>query len=141
MIRLSGLLLCWRLPNLPRRFRIPPVPTQIRRGRSVHHISEHYRSGGSQLSRWLEQQGVRQVSEGLHDDFAITAMMLTVDPTSVRLEQRRIAGRASINGVDIEPLDRTLEIGRRLIERRVDETVAAIRKTRESHSVQRTDDR
>ena len=63
--------------------------------------------------------------------FAITAMMLTVDPQSVRLEQRRSAGLASINGVPLEPLERTLEIGRKLIERRVDETVAAIRKLRE----------
>lgn len=34
----------------------------------------------SAVSQWLEQQGIKQTPEGLHDDFAMTAMMMSVDP-------------------------------------------------------------
>src|SRR5205823_11726664 len=46
----------------------------------VHFIPEYYDYPG--VKKWLEEQGIKQVSEGIHDDFAITAIMMTVDPTT-----------------------------------------------------------
>jgi creatinine amidohydrolase len=43
-------------------------------GSRVHYVPEYYDYGT--LAAWLEEQGVKQVSEGLHDDFAITALMI-----------------------------------------------------------------
>src|SRR5436190_8879943 len=48
----------------------------------VHFIPEYYDYPG--VTKWLAGQGIKQVSEGIHDDFAITAIMMTVDPTTVR---------------------------------------------------------
>lgn len=67
------------------------------------------------------------LNEGLHDNFAVTAMMVAVDPTTVRYEERVAAGRASINGVEIAPVERTAELGLKIHEFRVERTLAAIR--------------
>jgi len=66
-------------------------------------------------------------SDGLHDDYVITSIMMTVDPETVRYDQRVAAGKASINGLDIAPAERTIEVGRKLLAFRVGETVKAIR--------------
>ena len=64
--------------------------------------------------------------EGLHDDYYITSIIMNDDPRHVRLEQRIEAGKASINGISILPVEQTIEHGRRLIEFRTDVTVGAI---------------
>ncbi len=65
-------------------------------------------------------------SDGIHDDYVITSIMTTVDPKSVRHQQRVDAGKASINGISIEDLDETVAIGQKLLQFRIDQTVAAI---------------
>lgn len=92
----------------------------------VHFIPEFYDYGG--VAKWLDSQGIKQKPEGIHDDFAITAIMSTVDPASVRFKQRVAAKKASINGVPLEPLDKTVEWGKKIVDYRADATVAAIRK-------------
>jgi creatinine amidohydrolase/Fe(II)-dependent formamide hydrolase-like protein len=91
----------------------------------VHYIAEFYDYGG--LAKWLEEQGVKQTPEGLHDDFAMTAMMMSVDPQSVRTKQRIAAGKFSINGVELSPMEKTVRWGKRIIEHRAELTVKAIR--------------
>ena len=49
------------------------------------------------------------------------------DPEHVRLGQRIDAGKASINGISILPIDTALEHGRRLIQFRTDATIEAMR--------------
>jgi creatinine amidohydrolase/Fe(II)-dependent formamide hydrolase-like protein len=93
----------------------------------LHFIPEYYNYGN--LSKWLEEQGVKQTDEGLHDDFGMTAQMLAVDPSSVRMKQRQAAGKFRINGVNLDPVDKSIEWGRRIINHRADITVAAIRKS------------
>ena len=60
----------------------------------VHFIREYYDYGG--VARWLEQQGIKQKPEGLHDDFVMTAQMMAVDPTTVHRPdwQKQVAGDA-----------------------------------------------
>lgn len=92
----------------------------------AYFVPEFYRY--AELVTYLEQElGIKQVSEGIHDDFQITALMMAVDPVTVRYDQRVKAGKASINGVDITPRDRTIEIGRKLMEFRAEQTVKAIK--------------
>jgi len=95
-------------------------------GPRVVYIPEYWDYPG--IERWLAEQGIRQVPEGLHDDFAITSQMLALDPRSVRAEERKQAGLFRINGVDLAPQDQTATWGRRIIDRRAEQTVAAIRK-------------
>lgn len=92
----------------------------------VHFIPEYYNYGG--LGKWLKTQGINQVDEGLHDDFAITAQMMYVDPTTVRAKQRQAAGKFSINGVSLDPIEKTKEWGKRIVDYRAETTVAAIKK-------------
>jgi creatinine amidohydrolase len=92
----------------------------------VHFIPEYYDYPG--VTRWLAEQGVAQTQEGLHDDFAITAIMTTVDPATVRLPQRIKAGKARINGVDLAPAERTIAWGRKIVDYRAEATVAALRR-------------
>jgi hypothetical protein len=78
------------------------------------------------VKNWLESQGVHQSDEGLHDDFAISSIMMTVDPSSVRAKQRIAAGKFRINGVDLAPIEKTVAWGKRIVDFRADATVKAI---------------
>jgi creatinine amidohydrolase/Fe(II)-dependent formamide hydrolase-like protein len=96
-------------------------------GRSIaHHIPEYYNYGD--VKGYMENTlGVKEtVDDGFHDDFYITALMMTVDPTVVRYDQRVRAGKATINGVSIAPKEKAIEVGKKLMQFRVDATVKAI---------------
>ena len=69
-------------------------------------------------------------SDNIHEELSIDAVMSVIDPSSIRFEQRVKAGRASINGVSLEPLAKTQELGRKIIEFRTKLTVEAIQKLR-----------
>ena len=93
----------------------------------IHFIPEYY--DYAEVEKWLEGEGVKQTPEGLHDDFVITAQMMAVDPTAVRMKQRIAAGKFRINGIDLAPAEKTIAWGRKIIAHRADLTVAAIRKS------------
>jgi creatinine amidohydrolase/Fe(II)-dependent formamide hydrolase-like protein len=92
----------------------------------IHFIPEYYDYPA--VNDWLEKEGIVQKPEGLHDDFAITALMMTVDPTTVRMQQRIAADRFRINGVDLAPAEKTIAWGRKIVDFRAEATVKAIRK-------------
>lgn len=96
------------------------------RATRIHYIPEYYNFPA--VAKWLEEQGIKQTPEGLHDDFAMTAMMMAVDPASVRTEQRIKAGNFRINGVDLAPARKTIQWGKRIIDYRAEATVKALRK-------------
>jgi creatinine amidohydrolase len=93
---------------------------------TIHYFAEYYDYPG--LTKWLESQGVREVDEGLHDDYGITSILMTVDPQYVRMTERIAAGRFTINGVPLAPADQTIAMGRKAVAWRASVTVAAIRK-------------
>jgi creatinine amidohydrolase/Fe(II)-dependent formamide hydrolase-like protein len=93
----------------------------------VTFIQEYYDYGG--LAKWLEGEGIKQTSEGLHDDFAMEAQMILVDPTTVRMKERIEAGKFRINGIDLAPVEKTIEWGKKIVAHRAELTVAAIRKS------------
>jgi len=80
------------------------------------------------ITAYLEQNGIHQTSEGLHDDFVNTAQMAAVSAASIRTEQRIAAGNFRINGVDLAPVEQTADWGRKIFEYRADGTVKAIKK-------------
>lgn len=92
----------------------------------VHYIKEYYNY--TEVTKWLETQGVKQTSEGLHDDFAITAQMAAVDPASVRADERIKAGKFRINGVDLAPVEKTAAWGRKIADFRAEATIDALRR-------------
>jgi creatinine amidohydrolase/Fe(II)-dependent formamide hydrolase-like protein len=92
----------------------------------VYFIPEYYDYPG--VTKWLEKLGVKQVNEGLHDDFAITAQMMVVDPSTVRMKQRVAADKFRINGIELAPAEKTIDWGKKIIDYRAEVTVQAIRK-------------
>ncbi len=97
-------------------------------GPRVSFIPEYYNYG--EVGKFLEGHGIKQVPEGLHDDFGITAIMATVDPDSIRARQRKKAGKFTINGINLAPLKTTQKWGRAIIRFRTDAAVTAIRLAR-----------
>jgi creatinine amidohydrolase/Fe(II)-dependent formamide hydrolase-like protein len=99
-------------------------------GVRAHFVGEFYTPGWEETEQYTKDVlGVKEgKSDGHHDDIWVTAMMMVTDPESVRYEQRVDAGLASINGVDISDLDKTVELGRKMIDFRAGYTVEAIRK-------------
>jgi creatinine amidohydrolase/Fe(II)-dependent formamide hydrolase-like protein len=95
-------------------------------GTRIHFIPEYY--DNARWNEWLAGEGVEEVSEGLHDDVRHSSIMALVDPSSVRAEERRMAGLFRINGVELDPLERTEALARRLVEFQATVTVEAIRK-------------
>ncbi len=91
----------------------------------VHFIPEYYNYPA--VKKWLEGQGIKQLPEGIHDDFAITATMMTVDPATVRMKQRIAAKKFRINGVELAPAEQTIAWGKKIVDFRADATVKAIR--------------
>ena len=95
------------------------------RGGRLHYIAEYYNFPA--VGQWLEDQGIHQVPEGLHDDFGMTAVMMSVDPQSVRTAQRIAAGNFRINGIDLAPAEKTIQWGKRIINYRAEAAAKAIR--------------
>ncbi|HVA49428.1 MAG TPA: creatininase family protein [Pirellulales bacterium] len=93
-------------------------------GPRVHYIAEYYDYRA--VTEWLEKEGIHQVDEGLHDDFAVTALLMTVDPNLVRMKERGATGKFSINGVELAPAPKTIEWGKRIIDFRANAAVSAI---------------
>ena len=91
----------------------------------VHFVPEYYNH--DLVQKWLADQGIKQVDEGLHDDFGISATLSAVDPLLIRAKQRQAVKKFSINGLDLAPIAKTAEWGKKIIEFRADATVKAIR--------------
>ena len=91
----------------------------------VHYVPEYYDFAA--VAKWLEEQGIEQEPEGYHDDFGMTAMMMAVDPASVRTRERIAAGKFSINGVNLAPAKKTIEWGHRIIKFRAAAAVKSIK--------------
>ena len=97
----------------------------------AHFVVEFYTPGWEETERYTEEVlGVRETAhDGYHDDIWVTAMMAVTDPEQIRYEQRVEADLASINGVDLQPIEETIELGRKMIEFRAQYTVDAIRES------------
>jgi len=92
----------------------------------VHFMPEYYDHEG--VDEWLAKQGIKETDEGFHDSFAVSATLAAVDPTLIRAKQRQAAKKFSINGIELAPLEKTVEWGKKIIEFRAEATVKAIRK-------------
>jgi creatinine amidohydrolase len=72
--------------------------------------------------------GASQGSDGLHEEYGIDALMALYDPKTIRIDERTKANRATINGVSLLPMSKTLEMAKKIVELRTTITVDAINK-------------
>jgi creatinine amidohydrolase len=95
----------------------------------IHHVPEYY--------NWTSQGGVRDFvintlgipekqSEGVHDEFGLSAVMMASDPKIIRFDERVKAGKATINSITLAPRDKTIEMGKMIVEFRANVAVVAI---------------
>jgi creatinine amidohydrolase len=101
----------------------------------VHYIPEYYREDIYSCEFLKAELGVFQQPDNCvatrneyHDDYHYSSIIATVDPAHIRVEQRRAAGLFSVNGVELDPLERTIENGERLVQYRAEITARAIRR-------------
>jgi creatinine amidohydrolase/Fe(II)-dependent formamide hydrolase-like protein len=104
------------------------------RAARVHHIPEYYREDiyscdflKAELGIFQEPDNCVATRNEYHDDYHYSSIIATTDPERIRAQQRIDAGLFSINGVDLAPLEKTVENGHRLVQYRAEITARAIR--------------
>jgi creatinine amidohydrolase/Fe(II)-dependent formamide hydrolase-like protein len=102
------------------------------KGAVARYIPEFYDNDGL-IAYMNKELGITEPeNDGWHDYYWITALMMAVDVLAVRYDQRVKAGKATINGVSIAPKEQSVEVGRKLMEWRTEQTVKAIERQRGS---------
>src|SRR4030095_16753726 len=106
----------------------------------VHYLREYYFE--DQWSyKYLKTLGITQIDKtpppgetqdrptawrnGIHDDIYYEAQIAVQDPKLIRMEQRIKAGLFSLHGVELTPIEKTIEIGRKLAAYRAEITAKA----------------
>ncbi|HUR19212.1 MAG TPA: creatininase family protein [Vicinamibacterales bacterium] len=97
----------------------------------IVHVPEYY--------NWTNQGGVRDFvintlgipekqSEGVHDEYGLSAVMMAYDPKLIRFDERVAARKATINSISLEPKAKTIDNGKKIVEFRANVAVEAIKK-------------
>lgn len=94
-------------------------------GTDIIHVPEYY--DNPRWNAWIADQGIHEELEGLHDDVRHSSLMMLVDTAYVRTGPRIQAGLFHINGVELAPVERTLDLASRLAAYQAEVTAAAIR--------------
>lgn len=94
----------------------------------VHYLPEYYTEDQWSYD-FLKSQGIVQIDKsapegrqdrrtdtrnGMHDDIYYEAQTAVQDPKLIRTEQRIKAGLFTLHGVDLAPVSKTIELGRKL---------------------------
>ena len=103
-------------------------------GTRFYFIPEYY--DYSSVQRLIKESGIpeqieigaSQGSDRIHEEYGIDAIMALYDPKTIRIDERTKANRATINGVSLLPMSKTLEMARKIVELRTKLTVDAILK-------------
>ncbi len=93
----------------------------------IYHVAEFF--DNPKWDKWLaEKKGIKEVSEGIHDSFRYTTMMMLADPEYVRAKERMEKDLFTINGVSLAPIKETLKIAEELADYQIKVTADAINK-------------
>jgi creatinine amidohydrolase len=103
-------------------------------GARFYFIPEYY--DYSSVQKLIKDNGIAEQieigassgSDRIHDEYGIDALMALYDPKSIRIDERTKAKLATINGVSLLPMNKTLEMGKKIVELRAKLTVDAIHK-------------
>jgi len=97
----------------------------------IVHVPEYYNwtSAGGVRDFVINTLGIpEQQSEGVHDEYGLSAVMMASDPKIVRFDERVSANKATINSITLTTKEKTIENGRKIVEFRATVAVEAIRK-------------
>jgi creatinine amidohydrolase/Fe(II)-dependent formamide hydrolase-like protein len=92
----------------------------------AHAPAEYYEAATTDFPKLLAGEGFRPAQIGLHAGLADTALMLALDPSTVRADKMSEEPSPGVNG---DPRRATAELGERGVALIVDKTAAAIKKS------------
>ena len=110
----------------------------------VHYLTEYYNE-----DRWsydfLKTLGITQIDSaagrqrdarvdtrnGMHDDIYYEAQIAVQDPKLIRADQRQKAGLLTLHGVNLAPMSKTIEVGKKLAEYRAGIVAKAFKASQE----------
>jgi creatinine amidohydrolase len=103
-------------------------------GTRFYFIPEYYDYASAQ--KYLQSNGVpekiqigaSQGSDQIHEEYSIDSLMALYDPKTIRIDERTKANRATINGVSLLPMSKTLEMGKKIVDVRAKLAIDAINK-------------
>ena len=96
-------------------------------GVRVHAIPSYYRGDPEGDAAYMMAHGIKKEEIGNHSDVRDVSLMLAVDPKMVRPD--KLAAGDGKNGVEGDPRHASAAIGKVLLERTIDRTVADIKKS------------
>ena len=97
----------------------------------IVHVPEYYNwtSSGGVRDFVINQLGIpEKQSEGIHDEYGLSAVMMALDPKIIRFDERVSSNKATINSIALTPKDKAIENGKKIVEFRANVAVEAIRK-------------
>jgi creatinine amidohydrolase len=110
----------------------------------VHFLPEYY-SKDMWSYQFLKSKGIVQIDKtppkgekadrpahtrnGIHDDIYYEAQVAVVDPELIRARARKDAKLLSLHGVSLEPIEKTIELGKQLAAYRASITAQAFRES------------
>jgi creatinine amidohydrolase/Fe(II)-dependent formamide hydrolase-like protein len=93
----------------------------------VHYIPEYY--DRTAVSEYVKTKlGITETRGGFGDNYYNTSVLLAVSPESARLQERKDARQLTVNGVNLEPIQTTIENGKAILQIQTDQTAKAIQK-------------
>ena len=92
----------------------------------IHFIAEYY--DRTAVGAFVKKLGITEVRGGFGDNYYNTAILLAASPESARLKERIDAHLLTVNGVNLEPLEKTIENGKTILQIQSDQTVKAIQR-------------
>jgi creatinine amidohydrolase/Fe(II)-dependent formamide hydrolase-like protein len=91
----------------------------------VHYVAEYY--DRTAVGEYVKTKlGITETRGGFGDNYYNTSILLAVSPESVRLDERAEAHQLTVNGVKLEPIQKTIENGKAILQIQTDQTVKAI---------------
>jgi creatinine amidohydrolase len=103
----------------------------------VHYLSDYY-DNDIWSYHYLKQLGVVQMPDikspcrnCIHDDIHYEAILSTIDPELIRMDERLRKKRFELNGIPESPIEKTIQLGENLVEYRATITVDAFKKSQQ----------
>jgi creatinine amidohydrolase/Fe(II)-dependent formamide hydrolase-like protein len=93
----------------------------------VRYVGEYY--DRTAVNNYVKTTlGITEKSAGLGDNYYNTSILMAVEPSGARLKERTEGKQLTVNGVNLEPIQKTIENGKKILEMQADQTVKAIQK-------------
>jgi hypothetical protein len=92
----------------------------------VHYVAEYY--DRSAVNDYVKTTlGITQKrGGGFGDNYYNTSILMALNPEGARLKERTEADQLTVNGVNLKPIDKTIENGKTILRMQTDQTVKAI---------------